>query len=243
MKIKFNKKNPLFAFVLSILLLAGTMLIGAPAANADTTDADAVSLYYVDSDSIYAGGSVNHIYIKVANLGYEKDVKVHYYPITYSSSEWKTQDAEYVTSLDSNYDIFKASISSFGMEYYITYTVNGKTYTTNKCMGTLGSANVLALRNNSDSASCYEVKAIVRGSGNVKVVYTTDKWKTVKEQELSYNHSESDDCTVYSTYLNLGNSNDVLDNFEYAICYTRDGNEYWDNNFGKNYDSSYHNHH
>lgn len=237
MKIKFNKKNPLFAFVLSILLLAGTMLIGAPVANADTSDA--ISLYYTDTTAGYAGLYQDCIYFKVKNLAYSKDVTAHYH---YEfNNEWKTQKAEYVASLDSNYDIFRIALTSNQMDgYYVTYTANGETYTLYPAHDILGDAKVKALRTSTylDPKS-FEVSAAIRESGDLKVVYTTDNWKTIKEQNLSYKSDYDNGTRKYSTILNLGNSSDVFNSFQYSICFTIDGQEYWDNNFGKNYDSSY----
>lgn len=236
MKIKFNKKNPLFAFVLSILLLAGTMLISAPAANADTSNP--ISLYYSDTVSSYAGLYQKYIYFKVENLAYSKDVTVHYH-YDYNN-EWKTQKAEFVASLDSNYDIFTTCLISNQMDdYYVTYTVNGSTYTLYPSHDILGDAKVKALRTSYPSPSSYEVSAVIKESGDLKVVYTTDNWKTVKEENLSYDSDYDNGYRKYSTRLNLGNSDDVYANFQYAICFTINGHEYWDNNFGKNFDSSY----
>lgn len=245
MKKIFNKKNPLFTFILSILLFAGTMLIGATDVNASTNDA--VSLYYNDVNCVYHGSYENNIYIKVANWDYEKNVYV--YCNSYANpNTWTTEKAEFFTSLDDNYDIFKVSIPSYNVyQYYITYTVNGETYTDNNDgnfysrQTRLGSAKVLALRGYYGDPSAYSINALVKDSGDLKVVYTTDKWATVKEQSLSYYNTDSVGNIIYSTTLNLGDSDDVYDDFEYAISYTRDGITYWDNNFGENFDASYNN--
>lgn len=244
MKKIFNRKNSLLLFILSVLLFTGSMFIQAPTANAAT---DTVSMYYDDINCVYHGGNVHNIYIKVANLAYEKNVSVHY-TFTDRNGTWYDEDAEYVTSLDSDYDIFKATISGFGtVQYSINYTVNGETYVDDNdgdfySYQILGSASVCALRSHGITLSSYPINAAIRDYGtdkDVKVVYTTDNWATVKEASLSYSYNtEEDGVVVYRTYLNLEDATSTND-LEYAIAYTTNGVTYWDSNFGSNYDSSH----
>lgn len=243
MKKIFNRKNSLLLFILSVLLFTGSMFIQAPTANAAT---DTVSMYYDDINCVYHGGNVHNIYIKVANLDYEKNVSVHY-TFTDRNGTWYDEDAEYVTSLDSDYDIFKATISGFGtVQYSINYTVDGETYVDDNdgdlySNQVLGSASVCALRSYG-TLSSYPINAAIRDYGtdkDVKVIYTTDNWTTVKEASLSYSYNTGEDgVVVYYTSLNLEDATSLSD-FEYAIAYTTNGVTYWDSNFGSNYDSSH----
>lgn len=240
MKKIFNRKNSLMLFILSVLLFAGSMFIQAPTANAAT---DTVSMYYDDINHFYHGGYEHNIYIKVANLDYEKNVSVHY-TFTDRNGTWYDEDAEYVTSLDSDYDIFKATISGFGtVQYSINYTVDGETYVDDNdgdfySNQVLGSASVCALRSHGATLSSYRIDVAIRDYGtdkDVKVIYTTDNWATVKEASLSYSrNTEEDGVAIYYTSLNLEDATSTND-FEYAIAYTTNGVTYWDSNFGSNY--------
>lgn len=240
MKKIFNRKNSLMLFILSVLLFAGSMFIQAPTANAAT---DTVSMYYDDINHFYHGGYEHNIYIKVANLDYEKNVSVHY-TFTDRNGTWYDEDAEYVTSLDSDYDIFKATISGFGtVQYSINYTVDGETYVDDNdgdfySNQVLGSASVCALRSHGATLLSYRIDVAIRDYGtdkDVKVIYTTDNWATVKEASLSYSrNTEEDGVAIYYTSLNLEDATSTND-FEYAIAYTTNGVTYWDSNFGSNY--------
>ena len=226
------------ALIFTILLLTVSIIgTASTAANADTTDK--VSLYYNDINYVYHGATIQTIYIKVANIAYEKHVSVDY---TFANVS-RNAEAEYVTSLDNNYDIFKAVISGFGnVKYSINYTVANQTYADNNngifyTNEILGSAPVCALRNSGSNYVYAAIKDYGYDDKTVKIVYTTDNWDTVKETSLKPYYINGDGSKVYSVKLD---GIDVYSSkFKYCISYTTNGVTYWANNFGKNYDFSY----
>lgn len=67
----------------------------------------------------------------------------------------------------------------------------------------------------------------------VKVRYTEDNWKNVKERELSYKKSVKNDLELWGTSIKLESKS--TDKFQYAISYEVNGMTYWDNNIGENH--------
>jgi hypothetical protein len=69
----------------------------------------------------------------------------------------------------------------------------------------------------------------------VKVVYTTNNWATTQTKSLTFNAAENNNATQdferWTTSFAIPKTSSVT----YALCYTINGQTYWDNNFGKNY--------
>jgi hypothetical protein len=59
--------------------------------------------------------------------------------------------------------------------------------------------------------------------GTVKVRHTGDNWATYTDE------------VVYGSFNFYTTGSDLA---QYAVCYTVNGVEYWDNNFGSNYTSN-----
>ena len=75
----------------------------------------------------------------------------------------------------------------------------------------------------------------------VKVRYTQDNWATYKDIDLSYLSSISGtDSERWDITLNLDENK--INDFHYCIYYQVNGQTYWDNNFGENYDKNYYIH-
>ena len=111
----------------------------------------------------------------------------------------------------------------------------------------LGTAPITAERSAAPSynSNTFLVSAVLQNyayNKNVFVRYTTDNWRTYKDQALNYSNTYDDgtECwkTVISDYYGAFN-----DNFQYALCYQVNGQEYWANNFGANYNGSFYIHH
>ena len=77
----------------------------------------------------------------------------------------------------------------------------------------------------------------------VSILYSTDKWKTNKTANFNFIGSYPNGFEIWGD----GGSFNLLSNvgtpgtrtFDYAIVYKVNGQEYWDNNFGKNYSFVY----
>lgn len=158
------------------------------------------------------------------------------------------------------------SSNGFGNEYVLKYVVNGQTYWDNNGGKNYTVANPYAsdgmyLQNGVNiSADTYhstynkyntgkelQVFADVRNLSyqkDVKLVYTTDDWKTVKYATVNFlqyysvgNGSVLPNPNVYgiekwSVNVSLGATATKV---SYALSYKVNGVEYWDNNFGRNY--------
>lgn len=86
------------------------------------------------------------------------------------------------------------------------------------------------------SMDSYPIYTALINLGPVKVVkvrYTEDNWKSVKEKELSYEKSVKNDLEVWGTSIKLVSKS--TDKFQYAISYEVNGMTYWDNNIGENH--------
>lgn len=70
----------------------------------------------------------------------------------------------------------------------------------------------------------------------VTVRYTTDDWKTVRNERANY-LSTSRNGTTDTFFFRIPLSSVWQDRskMEFAICYSVEGNDFWDNNFFKNY--------
>ena len=245
MKLKHNKIS--IKTILTALIVLFTFAFPASYAKAATTTMtqDKVKLYYNDSAAGYYSSSTNYIYIKVANDIKNPSVYVRY---KYSSYDWSNEYATFYKALDDNYSIFKAEVYGFGLIEYSINVHNGEESYINDNNGNyftnyqvLGDANVVALRNRSSlGSSDYEIKAAVKNLGyhkDIKVRYTVDNWKTYKEAPLTYKSTNDNNDEIWSTTIDTTGAEYY--NFQYAISYTVNGQTYWDNNFGLNYDSSH----
>ncbi len=158
------------------------------------------------------------------------------------------------------------SANGFGTEYTLKYVVNGQIFWDNNGGRNYTVANPYAsdgmyLQNGLNiSADTYhstynkyntgrelQVYADVRNISyqkDIKLVYSTDDWKTVKYATVNFlqyysvgNGSVLPNPNVYgiekwSVIVSLGNADTKV---SYALSYKVNGVEYWDNNFGKNY--------
>ena len=70
----------------------------------------------------------------------------------------------------------------------------------------------------------------------VFVRYTMDGWKTFREQSAYY-LSTSKDVTTDTFFFGVSLPSDwqVASTVEFAVCYRVSGQEYWDNNYKRNY--------
>ncbi|MBQ1638593.1 MAG: hypothetical protein II101_02885, partial [Ruminococcus sp.] len=109
---------------------------------------------------------------------------------------------------------------------------------------TIGVAPIAPQRDASGfyNTSRYSINAVLQNYAyhkDVFVRYTRDNWNTWQDAALSYNKTRDDGTELWNTVLTLPYGEGFGEGFAYAICYRVNGNEYWANNFGANYDTSF----
>ena len=159
------------------------------------------------------------------------------------------------------------STNGFGDEYVLKYVANGQTYWDNnggnnyKVPHPYGSDGMFLQNGLNISADTYRSNFYVRDSSNkelliyadlrnlgfqkeVKLIYSTNNWKTVKTAPLNFvQYYSVGNGTIltnpnvfgiekWSVIVKLGSTATKV---SYALSYKVNGVEYWDNNFGKNY--------
>ena len=236
MKTKFRKKVLALLFTFTMLFSLNSAF-GSFTVNAAT---DRVSMYLYDLSFSKYGIVGSEIYIQTKDNASNQQVYVYYNPG--DGGEWQDEQAAYFTTLSDGSKIWKAHIQSYSIEYAIKYVAdgqifwdnnNGKNYTGEK----LGSAPITVHRHVS-YMNTYVVTATLQNysyNKNVQVRYTTDDWATYKDVPLSYKSTNSNGTEVWSTNIEVSNTT----GFEYCVYYEVDGQTYWSNNFGENYDMSY----
>lgn len=234
---------------LSSIIMVFALLLGSLTVSGNTITVKAsqtpVKLYSVDGQTIYHGISSYDVYIQIeAGSAGSKAVTVQYL----SGDTWLETNASFYTKLDSETEIWKASFYGSGLnEFKIKYVGDGTTYWDNngnsrQLSNPLGVANVKALRTGCKTAQYYDIYVAVKNIDYTKVVkvrYTQNNWATYEEANLQYDHTISGtDTEIWKTTLSLDSTQ--MDNFHYCISYLVNGQTYWDNNFGANYDTSFH---
>lgn len=240
---KLNKTfKKIFAAIMMVTMLCGGMNIfnNQTTAKASTNP---VQMYCTDHYFYKYSFYSYTVYIQVdANSASNKAVSVHHS----SQDGWTDTEATFFTKLDDNTEIWKADISGIATsEFTIKYVGDGITYWDNNngqnynSSDIIGAANVKALRRTSYYSD--SIRAVVKNLGyekHVKVRYTLDNWQTYQDADMSYVDSNYGvNGELWSVNLNLDLDN--LDGFQFCICYEVDGQTYWDNNFGANYDKNY----
>ena len=232
---KLNKKS-IISIILSAIC-AITFIFSSFSALEAKAATNEVSLYYTNVKYFYHGGAYYDISIKVLNKAYDKDVVVHY-TTGDSNGIWYDAPATYVTSLDSNYDIFRVRVSGFGgIEYALKYTVNGQTYwdnnNGNNYTGSdyIGEAPMYVVQSpyNNDFVSVY-VKNLAYDK-KVTVYYTTDNWATTQSKDLSYYKTKEDGLEIWDADLT------ITEDTQYYFTYTVNGQTYRDDNWGRFYNT------
>lgn len=239
-----RKTTKIAAFVLTLaMLLSAFCIAGTATAGAAT---DRVSLY---SSNVYFskyGASTYEVFVQTKDNASNQQVFIHYNYM--NDTEWKDSEATYVTTLNDGSKIWKATFSSFDTKYAIKYIADGETFWDNNNgkdyngSETIGVAPVVSQRLGYQyNKENFKVNAVLQNYAyqkNVFVRYTTDGWKTCKDQALNYSASNNDGTETWTTALNVADNASYTD-FQYAICYQVNGQEFWANNFGANYNGNY----
>ena len=230
--------------ILSIIA-ALSIIIGAFSMFSVTAGAatDKVSLYSSEVFFSKYGITGTNVFVQTKDNAGDQKVTVHYNNL--EGKDWLDAKAEYVTTLEDGSKIWKAYINSFNTEYVIKYEGDGnvtwdnnggKNYKTE----TIGTAPIAVNRETYQNLDSYKITATLQNYGynkDVKVVYTVDGWKTSKEAAMTYVKTNDDGTEQWSTTLREDDKN--KDGFQYCVSYTVNGQTFWANNFGKNYDVTY----
>lgn len=109
-----------FAMMFSVFAMSGSKLAVKAASNP-------VKMYCCDMEGSYRGTLQYSVYIQVdASSAANKAVYVHH--STYGGG-WEDSAATYVTKLDANTEIWKATVYGFNVgQYSIKYVGDGQTY-------------------------------------------------------------------------------------------------------------------
>jgi len=238
-----EKVKKISVLALAVLVLSSLFVIGGASTTAKATTTAPVEFYSSYSNSYYIG-SYFTTYVKVNTLGSNQHVYIHAKPI--SSSVWEDFEGQYVKTLSDGSQIWKVTTDfiGFSIDYAIKYEVNGQTYWNNNNNNNftidnkLGAANLVVTPafSGSTTAAFYPIRVAVKNLGYNKMVnvrYTEDNWATYKDTTLNYQSNNTDGSENWATTLNL-NSN-TISKFHYAVSYNVNGQIYWDNNFGINY--------
>lgn len=228
-----------FAMIFSVFTISSSTVTVKAAGNP-------VKMYCCDLEGYYKYNYQYTVYIQIdAGSAANKQVYVHH---SVYVGDWEDTPATYVKKLDDNTEIWKATVyggntNQYAIKYVgdgITYwdNNNGNNYTTSD---SLGEANVKAIRTYSQIPSSYSIRADVKNLAYDKVVkvrYTEDNWATYKDVNLSYQSANGNSNTErWTVTLNL--DADKMDSFHYCISYEVNGQTYWDNNFGANFDKNF----
>lgn len=235
------------AIILALVMMFGAFVMPGTGVTAKASDSP-VKMYCCDHLVSFRGVARITVYIQVdARSASTKEVYLHH--TQYSDNDWKDTKAEFYKKIDSNTEIWRATIGVYEscLKYAIKYigdgniywdNNNGNNYTYNNVLGT---ANVKSSRLCNVGISGALVRVKVKNLGyekKVKIVYTLDNWNSKKEASLSYSSSISGtNEEEWSTNLQIEDGN--FNQIKFCISYEVNNNVYWDNNFGENYDINY----
>ena len=234
------------------LLTAICMLVSVFASfgcvNASAATAN-VSLYFSDTYSQTTDELTRIIYVKTDGSNSNQQVYVHYDKT--AGQAWADEQAEYFKTLDDGSKLWKATIVSDAdhTEYVIKYVANGHTYWDNN-----GGSNYSGTADNDDlgSAPFTVVRPLVPSyyfssfvtvklhnyayQKNVFIRYTLNGWRTYTDVPMSYDSTNSDGTETWKGTIRRSPE---TSNFQYCVCYEVNGQTYWANNFGENYNYEY----
>lgn len=235
-KTRTLKKTLTFILALSMLLCC----VGAFGSVQASAATDRVSMYFIEPTFSKYGMSDVNVYVQTKDNASNQQVYVHYNYL--EGEDWRDKQAEYITTLSDGSKIWKASISSYNLEYAIKYVADGQTIWDNnngKNYGyqILGTAPIAVKKNVYPNTDVTVVLQNYAYQKNVKVRYTDNNWATYKDVPLTYSSTNTDGTENWGTHLTIDDSK--LGSYEYCVCYEVNGQTYWANNFGENYDYHY----
>lgn len=231
------------------------------AAKNSSTNVKLIRAWTSNSSSPVGQRYVRRFVVKVKNLAFQKQVAIYH---STTSDEWVDIPLTFQQQIGNNEEIWAGEVAPdteiYSNEFVVKYSVNGKTYWDNNNGSNYNiSANIGAYLAPEVEVSVdtyftrfagtyFAINVDARrdyGSpGEVEAVYTTDSWATTQRVSLSYQRYFR---VGYSNYILSPNQFDIdkwetsisfdssVQNIEYAVVYRVGDQEYWDNNYGKNY--------
>lgn len=235
------------AIALAICMLCG-LAVTASSPTVAKADSAPVQLYYLDNQGGRYGMTNYTVYVQINSNARHKEVWLHYCS---NGSDWTDKQGGYVTTLQDGSEIWKISVDgAYGILYTIKFVGDGQVYWANNNgknfteKDVLGTANIKVGRISTSetlNGTVINFSVIVKNIGfakNVGIRYTDNNWASYKNVELNYSGP------VEGTNNELWTGSVTIDTnkksaFKFSGFYKVNGNEYWDNNFGSNYDINY----
>ena len=239
---KTTKKTRFAAILLTLAMVIG--LFGAVGVTSASAATDKVSLYSSSVTFSRVGVNSYEVFIRTRDNAADQQVYVHYFYTDIIG--WCDAQAEYFTTLNDGSKIWKANFTSAMTRYAIKFVADGREYWDNNNGKDYTYADVCGTAPVTVERTGYAyynipVRAVLQNyayNKNVFVRYTTDGWKSFKDQKLTYSSTNANGTENWTTTVyDATNSN-----IEYAVCYQVNGTEFWANNFGANYDGTYYIH-
>ena len=228
------------AIAMLVSLVASFGCVSASAAQGN------VSLYSIEEISAKYGMESYAINVQTNDDCANQKVYVHY---KYGDT-WQDVEATYYTTIENGTKIWRAFLYTYELEYAIRYEAdgvtiwdnnNGQNYTdvdvignTNVCVNTQWS---YYLSNHAYIGATVKNLAYEK---NVFVRYTDNNWETYTDVPMSYKETLANGTENWTVDFDTETTGE---GFEYAIGYTVNGQTYWANNFGANFNSYYCVHH
>ncbi len=239
MKATVSLKKALAVITAVCMLTVLAASFGTVTANADTTE---VSLYSTEWTFCKYGINTRNIYVKTDSTSSDQAVTIRY---NYLDEDWRDAEAEPFTTLSDGSKIWKASVTSYALDFAIKYEANGNVYWDNNngqdyTRETIGCAPIAVKRgtpfyNNYNNRVTVELQNYAYEK-EVVVRYTNDNWNSYTDVPMSYvstNENGTENWVSNAVYMDDYNS------FEFCVYYNVNGQTYWANNFNQNYDSTY----
>ena len=181
--------------------------------------------------------------IVVENLAYEKDVGV----LARVGSGWTNINAHYAGSLPDNRELWIAPATNSEDEFVARYSVDGTTYWDNNAgknypfpkafdefVALAGDHYKVVLGDAGLAGGTLKVNIGAQNLAYDKtlgIVFTTNNWATSHTEFAHYSYTMESGLEVWQANAAVGAASEV----QFAIFYQVLGNEYWDNNFWRNY--------
>lgn len=235
------------AIALAICMLCG-LAVTAGSPTVAKADGVPVQLYYLDNQGGRYGMSNYTVYVQINSNAQHKEVWLRY---CQSGDNWENKQGGYVTTLPDGSEIWEVTVQgAYGILYAIKFVGDGQVYWANNNGNNfteediLGTANIKVGRISTYDTldkTIINFSAVVKNLAPVKEVgirYTDDNWASYKDIELKYSYSiPGTNNEVWTGTTEIDSSK--KDAFQFCGYYKVNGNTYWDNNFGKNYDINY----
>lgn len=208
---------------------------------------DQINFRIAYSNSFPSGsGSLNYkgsFQIIVQNVGFEKEVSV----LAKVGSSWTEIPAHFSEVLPDNLELWEAPASNKEVEFVAKLTANSQTFWDNNDWNNykfpqvtddfavvLGNNTKIAFGDAFLDSSKLTVLAAVQNLGSDKdigIIYTTDNWESSSDAKAQYNRTMSSGFEVWKISVPMSSVTEV----KFALYYKVNEQEYWDNNFWRNY--------